>query len=124
MVQVILSFKIFLNKIRKMNNKTLSIVSYITVIGWLISYFSGKEQSDSLLKYHLKQSLGLAIVSIIFNIVLSILITIIPALAILGLIGLIFFILFIIGIVNAANGAEKPLPLIGKTFENKFSFIG
>lgn len=107
-----------------MNNKTLSIVSYITFIGWLIAYFNGKEKADSLLKYHLRQALGLAIVSIIFNVVLTIVATIIPALSFLGIAGLVIVVLWIMGIINAANGAEKPTPLVGKMFENKFAFIG
>lgn len=107
-----------------MNNKTLSIVSYITLIGWLIAYFNGKEKGDSLLKYHLRQALGLAIVSIIFNVVLTIVATIVPALSFLGIAGLVILVLWIMGIINAANGAEKPTPLVGKMFENKFAFIG
>lgn len=107
-----------------MNNKTLSIVSYITLIGWLIAYFNGKEKADSLLKYHLRQALGLAIVSIIFNVVLTIVATVVPALSFLGIAGLVIVVLWIMGIINAANGAEKPTPLVGKMFENKFAFIG
>lgn len=107
-----------------MNNKTLSIVSYITLIGWLVAYFTGKEKADSLLKYHLRQALGLAIVSIIFNVALTIIASIVPALSFLGIAGLIIVVLWVMGIINAANGAEKPTPLVGKMFENKFAFIG
>jgi uncharacterized membrane protein len=107
-----------------MNNKTLSIVSYITLIGWLISYFYGKENANSLLKYHLRQSLGLLIVSAIYNIALMVLICIIPSLYFLTIIGVIFLVLLIIGIINASNEVEKPLPVIGKMFESKFEFIG
>ena len=107
-----------------MNNKILSIISYITIIGWLIAYFSEKENADSFLKYHLKQSFGLFIVSLIFNIVLNIIVSIVPALYFISLIGLVFLALIIIGIINASNLEQKPLPLIGKMFENKFSFIG
>ncbi|WP_034670151.1 import component protein [Chryseobacterium populi] len=107
-----------------MNNKNLSIISYITLIGWLIAYFSGKEKADSLLKYHLRQSLGLMIVSIAFNIIIRILISITPALAFLGMAGLLILVFWVLGIINAANGAEKPVPLFGKMFEDKFAFIG
>lgn len=107
-----------------MNNKTLSIISYIFIIGWLIAYFVGKDKADSLLKYHLRQSLGLAVVSVSFNILTMILAAILPQLAILGYLGLVFYVLIIIGIINAANEAEKPLPLIGKWAEKQFSFIG
>ena len=48
-----------------MTNKTLSIVSYITIIGWLIAYFSYKDKSETekstVVNYHLKQSLGIAV---------------------------------------------------------------
>ncbi len=107
-----------------MNNKTLSIVAYITLIGWLIAYFSGKENANSLLKFHLKQAFGLLITSIVFNVLIGILVSIIPFLSVLSYVGLLFLALMIIGIINASNEVEKPLPLIGKLFENKFGFIG
>lgn len=107
-----------------MDNKTLSIISYITIIGWLVAYFSGKDKADALLKYHLRQSLGLAIVSIVFNIAFTIIASIVPGLSFLGLLGYAFIILWIMGIINAANGALKPVPLIGKMFEDKSSFVG
>ena len=107
-----------------MNSKTLSIVSYITIIGWLVAYFSGKDNNDPLLKYHLRQALGLAIISIIFNVVLTIVASIVPSLAFLALAGYVILVLWVLGIINAANEAQKPVPLVGKMFENKFSFIG
>ena len=107
-----------------MDNKTLSIISYITLIGWLVAYLIGKDKADALLKYHLRQSLGLAIVSIIFNLAFTIVARIVPSLSFLGFVGYAFIILWIMGIINAANGALKPIPLIGKWFEDKNSFVG
>lgn len=107
-----------------MNNKTLSIISYITPIGWLVAYLSGKDQADSLLKYHLRQSLGLMIISIIFNIIMRVIATAAPALSFLGIVGLVILIFWVLGMINAANGAEKPVPVFGKMFEDKFAFIG
>ncbi len=106
-----------------MNNKTLSIVSYVTLIGWLIAYFSGKEKADVLLKYHLKQALGLAIVSIIFSVALQVIASVVPALSFLGVFGLVILVFWILGMINAANGALKPVPIFGKAFEHKFSFL-
>ena len=107
-----------------MNNKTLSILSYVTLIGWLIAYFLGKDKADALLKYHLKQSLGLAIVSILLSIVLNVIASIVPALSFLSMVGLVMLVFWILGIINAANGALKPIPVFGKAFENQFAFIG
>ncbi|OPC58237.1 DUF4870 domain-containing protein [Elizabethkingia miricola] len=106
-----------------MDNKTLSVISYITIIGWIISFVIGKDNANSLLKYHLRQSFGLFIFGILLGVVLQIIMSI-TGLYFLGYIGLINFALMIIGIINAANEAEKPLPLIGKMFEDKFAFVG
>lgn len=106
-----------------MDNKTLSVISYITIIGWIISFVMGKDNANSLLKYHLRQSLGLAIFGILLGIALQIIIGI-TGLYVLWYVNIITTILAIIGIINAANEAEKPLPLIGKIFEDKFAFVG
>ncbi len=107
-----------------MNNKTYAIVSYITIIGWLVAYFGGKDTADDFLKYHLRQSFGLFVCSFAFGIVMNIVVFILPALGLIGIIGIFFFALLIIGAINASNGQKKPLPVIGKFFEDKFSFIG
>jgi uncharacterized membrane protein len=112
-----------LNNPQIMNNRTLSIISYITLIGWIIAYISGKEKADALLKYHLKQSLGLAIINILFALALNIIAYVVPALSFLGLAGYVLIVFWILGIINAANGAERPVPVFGKIFENKFAFI-
>lgn len=106
-----------------MDNKTLSIISYISIIGWLIAYFMGRGKMDTFLRYHLKQSLGLAIISLLFMVALNILAAIIPALGILGLLSFVILIFWVLGIINAANGVMKPVPVIGKLFEDKFAFI-
>ncbi|QNK64752.1 DUF4870 domain-containing protein [Pedobacter sp. PAMC26386] len=108
-----------------MSNKTLSILSYITIIGWVIAYIKHKEAvpHSSLVRYHLKQGFGMFLLAIAVNIVLTILVSIIPSLSGLAFVGFALFILNILGIVNAANQEEKPVPLVGKLFEDKFDFI-
>lgn len=109
-----------------MNNKTLSIVSYISIIGWLISYFSYKDKSPKspLVNYHLKQSLGVAVLGILFSIVINVVAMIVPSIAgILSLASIGILVLWIFGIINAINEAEKPVPLVGGLFVDKFNFI-
>ena len=106
-----------------MDNKTISILSYITLIGWLIAYFSGKEKADDSARYHLKQGLGLIVFSFALSIVLQIVMSITHIYA-LSYISVVSLMLLIIGAINASNGAKKPLPFIGSFFENKFAFIG
>ncbi|MDO5609137.1 MAG: DUF4870 domain-containing protein [Capnocytophaga sp.] len=107
-----------------MTSKVASIIGYIGILGWLIAFFGGKEQRDDFSVYHLKQGLGLAIVSFGFMILTQIVAAISPAIgSILSLVSLVFLVFMILGIINANNGVKKPLPLIGAMFEDKFDFI-
>ena len=111
-----------------MTNKTLSIVSYITIIGWLIAYFSYKDKSETekstVVNYHLKQSLGIAVIGILFFITINVIAIVVPTLAsILSVANFGIMILWILGIINANNEVEKPVPVVGGMFEDKFEFI-
>jgi uncharacterized membrane protein len=109
-----------------MDKKTLSIISYITIIGWVIAYLSYNklEEKSTVTRYHLKQSLGVAILGILLSVVLNVIGRFLPSLAsILSLASLGILVLWIFGIINAMNLQERPVPLVGGMFENKFSFI-
>jgi uncharacterized membrane protein len=109
-----------------MNKKTLAIISYVTIIGWLIAYFSYKDSTDksSFTRYHLKQSLGLGIAGLAYGVIINIIASIIPALlTILSLANLLIVVLWVLGIINASNEVEKPLPVVGNMFVDKFDFI-
>ncbi|MBE9585134.1 DUF4870 domain-containing protein [Mucilaginibacter sp. JRF] len=108
-----------------MTNKSMAIVAYITIIGWVISYLEYKKRADksALVNYHLGQSLGLIILSFVLGIVISVLVAVVPSLYFISLaVTLISLILLLLGIVTANNEAIKPLPVVGKLFEGKFDF--
>lgn len=108
-----------------MSNKSISIIAYVTIIGWIISYMDYKKSQDKspLVNYHLGQSLGLFIATFVLGIVVSIIASIIHPLSFLYyFVYPIYIILILLGIVAASNETQKPLPLIGKFFEGKFDF--
>lgn len=108
-----------------MNQKTLSILSYVTIIGWIIAYVKSKElqPKNDLVAYHLEQGLGFFILSILVNVILTVVVAVVPALGILNYLSLILLVLWVFGIINAVNEQKKPIPLVGAMFENKFSFL-
>ncbi len=116
-----------------MDKKTIALLSYITLIGWLIAFFSYKSsEKSSLPSYHLRQGFGLFLTGFALGIVtwvLSIIIAMISVslLSIMSIVNLVISLgllaLMIIGAITANKGEEKPLPIIGKMFEGKFNFI-
>lgn len=117
-------------------DKTVGIIAYITLIGFIISIVLNSNKTGEEKKFgafHLRQALGLIIFSVailmLLSIVTAILTFIIPFLGVLfslvmSIIWLGILALLIIGIVNAANGEYKEIPIIGhyssKYLENTF----
>lgn len=108
-----------------MKTNQWAMIAYITIIGWIIAFVKSKEERNSLVSYHLEQALGLAIASIVWSIAVGIVIAVLPAAlsGVLSIAGFLPFIFMIFGIINANNGVQKPIPVIGKMFENKFAFL-
>ena len=107
-----------------MTNRTMAIVAYITIIGWVVAYLSYRKSDDKspLVKYHLTQSIGVILFSIALSIVSGVLVGILPALAtVFYLISLSPLVLMLMGIITASNEAQRPIPLIGKLVEGKFN---
>lgn len=108
-----------------MSNKTMGIVAYITIIGWIVAYLEYKKSADKSLfvNYHLGQALGVFILGVVLSIAASIVSGIIPALYFVSYItSLIYLVLLLLGVITANNEAVKPLPVVGKLFEGKFNF--
>ncbi|BAV06135.1 hypothetical protein FLA_2150 [Filimonas lacunae] len=102
----------------------MAIVAYITLIGWIISYVNYRQSNEksAFVQYHLTQSLGVMILSIILSVASGILVGILPSLATLFyIVSLLPLVLMLMGIITASNNAERPVPLIGKMVEGKFS---
>ena len=98
-----------------MNKKTLSIISYITIIGWVIAYVNYNKLTvkDSLTRFHLKQGLGIAIVGIIISVALTIIATVVPTLAsIFCLVNLVVLVFWIMGIINGNNEQDIQVTLV------------
>lgn len=109
------------------SGKMVAIVSYLTIIGWIIAYVLHTNNRTNLGAFHLRQSAFLYIVGILasflgkifggngffgglFNLAF-------------GLIGIVIFIFFIMGIIRAANGEEKPLPIVGLSAQKWLSVL-
>ena len=102
-------------------DKTTAIVSYLTLIGFIVAVVLHGQKKTRLGAYHLRQMLGLMIASVAVMIGGTIL-AFIPFIGWLisfaAWIGL--MVLWVSGLIAAASGEQKPVPLLGVRFEQWF----
>jgi hypothetical protein len=102
-------------------DKTIGVLSYLFPIGWIIAfilYNNKKAQTGEYELFHIRQGLGLQVLSIVLFIIglfLPFYIDIIFRLAILAFV--------IIGLIGANNGEQKFLPGIGEFLHNIFKDV-
>ncbi|MDR9455914.1 MAG: hypothetical protein RI572_00770 [Salegentibacter sp.] len=100
--------------------KTIAIIAYLTIIGLVVAFVLNNDKKDKFATFHIKQSLGLVIISLGLFII-----GMIPILGwILSFLGSIFLLyLWIMGLINAINNKTKPVPFLGDHFEKWFDTI-
>lgn len=106
--------------VKNEQDNSVAIISYLTLIGLVIAFVMNNEKKQPFARYHIRQSLGLNVTGFALGLV-----NVIPFLGwIICFIG-IFVLLYmnIMGIINAVNRKEKPLPILGKQYEEWFKSV-
>jgi uncharacterized membrane protein len=110
------------------DGKTIAIISYLTIIGWVIAWVMHGKNKTAIGAFHLRQTLFLMLTCIAFYVVQSIMLFVpyfgwVISLLFIPL-GLVLFVLWIIGLISAINGEEKGLPVIGPMAQKIFHSLG
>ena len=92
----------------KKNSRALSVISYITWIGWLVTFVL-HDKKDRLVRQHLNQALVLNLIETVSGLLgrarlFSRVCTVVD---------LACLVLLVIGVVRALKMSREPLPLIG-----------
>lgn len=108
---------------------TIALLAYITPIlfgvGIVIAIIMHNGKKTALGAFHLRQSLGLLVASIVvwmgmmiigFIPVLNLSLLILAPVVWIG-----FFVLWIMGLIAAINAQQKPLPVVGEHFQKWFA---
>lgn len=94
-------------------NKVISILCYLTPIGWLIAMvLHGNDKSD-MARFHLRQSLGLLLTAA--------LLTFIPLIG--WLLNLLVFAAWIQGLYYAISAQQKNVHMLGDFYQSHLDFI-
>jgi uncharacterized membrane protein len=103
-------------------DRTVAILSYITIIGFVVAIVMHGSKKTALGSFHLRQALGIFLTGLVcwpLNIVLAF----IPILGWLCILGIVFGLiaLWIMGLIGAASGQLKPVPVLGDKYQQWFS---
>lgn len=103
------------------DDKTTAIVSYLTLIGFIVAIILHSSKKTRLGTFHLRQSLGLMLTSIAM-IFVGMLLAFIPFIGWLTDLALWvgIMVLWVMGLLSAIKGEFKPLPLLGEHFQKWF----
>ncbi len=103
-------------------DKTVAIVSYLTLIGFIVAIVMHGNKKTQLGAFHLRQTLGLLLTGIVFW-AMAWMLAFVPVIGWLTIpivwIGI--FVLWLMGFIAAASGQLKPVPVLGEKYQQWFA---
>ena len=106
-----------------MDEKTSGIVSYLTLIGWIVVLATRKEKTEYT-SFHLRQMLGIMVLGIGISIIGFIIGMVSSTLgAIWNFVCFIPLILWVLAFIGALNEEKKLVPVVGEQFQEWFKSI-
>lgn len=106
-------------------DRTAAILTYITIIGFIVAIILHSGKKTSLGAFHLRQGLGLLITGLVLwmgGLIVSFIPLVNLVMVVLWpVIGIGLFVLWLMGLIAAAQGQQKPMPLLGEHFQKWFA---
>jgi uncharacterized membrane protein len=95
-----------------MSGKTIAIIAYITIVGWVVALILNSNERSSFAAFHIRQMLG---------IIIMFMLTPIPIIG--WAISVFAVVCWVIGIVGAVSERETPVPFAGEHFQKWFAAL-
>ena len=105
-------------------DRTVAIVSYLTLIGFIVAALMHSSRKTELGAFHLRQTLGL-LLTFFAVMICQFILAFIPVIGWICafLLWVALLVLWVIGLIAAIKGEMKPIPVIGPLFQQWFSHI-
>jgi uncharacterized membrane protein len=103
-------------------DRTVAILSYLTIIGFIVAIVLHGTKKTALGSFHLRQTLGMIVTGLACG-VGGFILAFIPFVGwmMLPLVWLGFLVLWLMGLIAAASGQLKPVPVLGEHFQKWFA---
>lgn len=103
-------------------DRTVAILSYLTIIGFIVAIVLHGNKKTALGSFHLRQTLGMIVTGLACG-VGGFILAFIPFVGwmMLPLVWLGFLVLWLMGLIAAASGQLKPVPVLGEHFQKWFA---
>lgn len=93
--------------------KIISVLCYITLIGWLVAMLLYGNHKSAQTRFHLRQSLGL--------IITAALLSFIPLIG--WVLNIVVIVLWFVALFHAVQGKEYQVPVVGPLYQAHLDFI-
>jgi uncharacterized membrane protein len=103
-------------------DRTVAILSYLTIIGFIVALVLHSSKKTALGSFHLRQTLGLIVSGLVLGIA-GFVLAFIPILGWLVVLAawIGFLVLWLMGLIAAAGGRQQPVPVLGEHFQKWFA---
>jgi uncharacterized membrane protein len=99
-------------------DKTVAIVSYITIVGFIAAIFMHTNHKTQLGAFHLRQLLGIFLTGLAGGVC-----AVVPILGWLVwfVVAIGVFVLWFLGLLSAVKGEMRPVPILGEHYQKWFA---
>ena len=101
------------------DGKNIAVISYLTIFGTIIAFFSNKDKKSDFAAFHIRQAIGLWLTFFVLGYVISAF----DSWLITFCFWMFFRVYFNYRFKNPAAGRPQSVPLIGSFFQKLFSTI-
>lgn len=101
-------------------DKTVAVLSYITIIGFIAAIFMHQNNKTELGAFHLRQVLGMVLTAAAGSVC-----GVVPVLGwiVWFLVVVVLFVFWIMGLLSAVKGEMRPVPLLGQHYQQWFAGV-
>lgn len=106
------------------NGKTVGIIAYLTLIGWIIALVMHNGNKTDFGAFHIRQMLGILIIGFVLYIVGVVSVFALGSGILSWILQIAVFVLWLLGFIGAVQGEKKAIPLLGDQFQQWFKGLG